>query len=226
MREGLWVRPASQAEYWFDKTTWASQMTFFLLSGAVLLLALPSSRPIEDLTPASFEPAGAFPLIFVIFYGILALALGQAEADWRDRLSTAGQLVQLLGRQLLTLAITLPYWLILLMAHAQSPLLSGLVLLQLGIYGFMMGLFGWGLALLARSEVFRFNLKYSIFILYLVVSFLIPPLRLLSPYWAIVELLGGASIGEASGLLIQGPLVWGGVAASIGLWIRRRLALS
>jgi hypothetical protein len=200
-------------------------MTFLLLTGAVLLLTLPSSLPIEGLSPAAFEPAGSFPLIFVILYGILAMALGQAEANW-GRLPWPGQLIHLLSRQLLALSLTLPYWLMFLMAHAHSPLLSGLILLQLGLYGAALGLFSWRLALTGHSEIFRFNLKYSMFILYLIISFLIPPLHFLNPYWAIGELLGGASIEEASGLLIQGSAAWVGVGVLFALWIRHRLALS
>ena len=208
-------------DFWFDRTTWSAYMAFVLLAGTLLLILLPNSQRIAESlsTPPDTVLFSAF---FVVLYGILAMTLGQAEMEWQERLLWPGTLVHLLARQLLALALTLPYWLIFLIAHSITLWMSLGVLLHLCVYGVVLGLFGWRLALTRRSEIFQFNLKYLSFTLYLIGSFFVPGINYLNPLWPLDRMLA-ENRADWIGLFAQSYLLWAGVGLVFIWWIRRCL---
>jgi len=210
------------ADFWFDRTTWSTYMAFVLLTGLVLLIFLPNSqRIVESLT--ALPDMVIFPAFFVILYGILAITLGQAEIHWQGRLSWSGSLAHLLARQLFALALTLPYWLIFLRAHLLGLEISVGIGLYLCIYGFVLSLFGWRLALTQRSEVFQFNVKYLVFALLLLSSFFVPGIQALNPLWPLEAWLREDSFAQWFGPLLQSSLWWAIVGLLLALWIRHSL---
>ncbi|OGF53223.1 MAG: hypothetical protein A2Z21_09625 [Candidatus Fraserbacteria bacterium RBG_16_55_9] len=206
-------------DFWFDRATWSAYMAFVLLTGATLLILLPSSLSIAE-RPTTPPDTVLFSAFFVILYGILAMTLGQEEIDWQERLLWPGSLLHLLARQLLALVLTLPYWLIFLIAHSLSPFTSLGVLLHFSVYGLVLGLFGWRLALTRRSEIFQFNLKYLSFTLYLIGSFFLPGLNYLNPLWPLDRMLG-ENRTDWIALFTQSYLLWAGVGLLFVWWIRR-----
>jgi hypothetical protein len=209
-------------EFWFDRATWSAYMTFVLLSGMVLLILLPNSQRLSEILPTPPDRI-LFPAFFVILYGILAITLGQAEIEWQERLRWPRSLFHLLARQLFVLALALPYWLIFLLAHSLHLGMSLPILLHTGIYGSVLGLFGWRLALTRRSEIYQFNLKYLLFTLYLLGSFFLPGLNYLNPLWQLDRFLGESPASHWIGLAVQSYLLWAAVAFALVFWIRRCL---
>lgn len=204
-----------EGDFWLDRSTWSTYMAFVLVAGLLLLLFLPGSQRIAELRSPS-DSMVFFPTLFVILYGIVAMTLGQAEFDWQRRLAWPGPLLQLSARQSLALLLTLPYWLTFLSTYSLSPLMSLAVLLQLGIYGSVLGLFGWRLAQSQRSEIFRFNLKYLGFFSFLGASFFVPGLKLLNPFWPLLSLLEEGRLDHYH----WNFLLWVAVGLSMVLWVR------
>ncbi len=203
--------------FWFDSSTWSTYMAFVLLAGLLLLVFLPGTQRIGELQASPANGAAVFSLLFLMIYGIVAMTLGQAEVEWERRLTWPGQLLHLLLRALLALVLTFPYWLVFTLAHSLSPLLSIAILLHLGLVGFVLGLFGWGLALTQRSEIFQFNLKYLGFFLYLAASFFVPGFQFLNAYWPLMALLAEM----APWPYVSFYLLWAGVGLMLALWTRR-----
>ena len=207
------------ADFWFDRTTWSAYMAFVLLTGLVLLIFLPQSQRVLDSLTALPDMV-LFPAFFLILYGILAMTLGQAEIHWQTRLSWSGSLLHLAARQLLALALTLPYWLVFLTAHSLGLEVSSGIFVHLCMYGFVLSLFGWRLALTRRSEVFQFNLKYLIFALYLVGSFFISGISSLNPLWPLEGWLKEYTFTQGVASSLQSVLLWGAVGLLLALWTR------
>lgn len=210
------VRPHLDGDYWFDRGTWSAYITYTLLVGLAAVIALPTSRRISEIEAVPIEASGIFPIFFVVLYGILAITLGQAEPAWRERASVDAQHVHLFVRELFALALALPYWLVYVMADARGPLILLGILLQLWLFGAVLGLFGWRLALTHTSEIFQFNTKYLVYFGSLLVTGLVPAFGALSPFNALDRMLAG-SVWP----VVQGDLVWLAAGAVLAWSIRR-----
>lgn len=210
-------------DYWIDEATWSAYMAFVLITGVLLLIFLPNSQRLGESLASPPPDTVLFPAFFVVLFGILAITLGQAEIEWQARLLWPGSLVHLFTRQLLALGLTLPYWLIFLIAHSINPWISLAVLLHLCVYGLVLGLFGWRLALTRRSDIFQFNIKYLFFTVYFIGSFFLPGLNYLNPLWPLDRLLGENRATDWIPLLVQSYLLWIGVGVLLALWVRRCL---
>jgi hypothetical protein len=184
---------------------------------------LPYSQQIRELTAGIFGAVGLFTVVFVIIYGILAVSLGQLEGhcEWIAEPNWQGHLTHLLARQSLALALTLPYWVVFLAAYG-LPLgrLAG-ILGHLLLYGSVLGLLGWRLALWGRSEIVEFNLKYLGLMAFWAGSMFVPGLRELNPFQTITYWLEGTAFIHGSELLRA--LAWLGLAVLVALWVRRAL---
>lgn len=215
------------SDYWLDRATWSAYLAFLMLAGVALLITLPNNQRVAEASSSHFASSVLFPSLFAILYGILAMALGQAEIEWwRGRLSWAGHLLHLLSRQLLALGLTLPYWLTFIMAYSLAPLVLVGALAHLLVYGYVLSLFGCRLAVSNRSELFQFNLKYLIYAGYLIGSFFVPGLRYLNPFWPLNELLGSNVVAEAGrvNFFLASYILWVAVGILLALWIKRGLS--
>jgi len=213
-----------ESDYWLDRVDWSAYLAFLILGGLVLLIVLPADQRIAQISSENPPPEGLFPAAFVILYGIFAMALGGAEVEaWRGRLSWGGHLIHLLGRQLLALGLTLPYWLTFLRAHSFPSSAALGVFAHLLVYGYVLSLFGCRLALSRRSELFQFNLKYLLFISYLIGCFFVPGLRYLNPFWPLDKLLGKEGLPEGASFFLISYLLWAALGLLLALWIRRAL---
>lgn len=216
-----WHLPRIPWEYWIDRPSWTSYLAFLMITGATVLLSLPYSQQIRELTAGIFGAVGLFTVVFVILYGILAVSLGQLEerCDWIAESDWRGHLTHLLARQFLALALTLPYWVVFLAAYG-LPLgrLAG-ILGHLLLYGSALGLLGWRLALAGHSEIVEFNLKYLGLMAFWSGSLFVPGLRELNPFRPITDWLGGTAAAHGSELLLR-ALAWLGLSVLVALWIR------
>lgn len=215
---GLW---SIDQDFWFDRRTWSAYIGFLVLVAISLLLGLPSSEPVRQLTAGQAWPVGVFPMAFVIVYGVLALTLGQCEVAWEARLSPAGQLGHLGGRLLFALALVIPLWLSYLFAYSREVILIGGLFVHLALYGIVFGLLGWWLGLTRRSEITQFNLKYLLFFSYVVATTLIQGLRYLNPVAPIDAMLWGHQ--GSVGFSVTSELLWVAVGTIAGWRVRRRL---
>jgi uncharacterized membrane protein len=219
-----WHLPRIPWEYWIDRPSWTSYLAFLMITGATVLLSLPYSQQIRELTAGIFGAVGLFTVVFVIIYGIVAVSLGQLEerCDWIAQSDWRGHLTHLLARQFLALALTLPYWVVFLAAYG-LPLerLAG-ILGHLLLYGSVLGLLGWRLAHSGRSEIVEFNLKYLGLMAFWAGSLFIPGLRELNPFQPITYWLEGSPFIHGSELLLR-ALAWLGLAVLVAFWVRRAL---
>lgn len=212
---------SSEPGYWLARSAWSGTMVFLTLTGLALFVGLPSSRPIASEMPFDTQFQMLFPGAFIVLYAILAMNLGQLEAGWRDPAKDhfAGYPHRPLTQQALAFGLTLPYWII-YQATNYLPLPDLLALMaQQVAWGYLTGLFGFALGLGKRSEIAQFNLKYLIFIVFLVGS-LHPAISVINPFVsAFLVLGGGAGLLSAWG----GFLAWLSLGAILSFWIYRRL---
>ena len=216
--EGAEGRSTVDATYWIDRETWPSCLALLLLVSLALLLALPYGARVGELTEGALQPNRIFPVVYVIVYGIVAVTLGQAEARALHPPSWGGRWRRLLARQALAVGLTLPHWTAFLAAYVLPfGLLVGLVL-QLLLYGLVLGLFGWRLALMDSSDLVQFNVKYLALVLLWVGSLFVPGLIALNPFGMVERWLSGTP--EPGGVVVSGGL-WLGLAAALSAWTRR-----
>ncbi|MBI1729970.1 hypothetical protein HY229_04150 [Candidatus Acetothermia bacterium] len=188
-------------DYWFDRETWSSLMAFLLLSGGILLVALPNTTEVGRLTPKSMEATDLFSALYSILFGILAITLGQAELSWGHRLSSQEHFVHLFSRLVVPLVLSLPYWILYIFANIMSPLLIIVLLVHFILYGYVLGLCGWRLSLMGQSEIFQFNIKYLSYFGLVAITFFAAPLQFINPILAITEILGENGMAPALNLL-------------------------
>jgi len=171
-------------DYWFDHRSWPATFIFLILVFVLWGLTYPWDYRVGEFLRSSGE--ALFLGLFLFLFGVLAVTLGQVEAQlWAGRLSPRGQLVHLVVRVAVSLLLVLPLgW-----AFAASGFLEPgrfpLVLGILWLYGTMLACFGWWVGRTGLSELGQFNLKYAGVIGLLLGSVGLPWLRGLSPYTAL-----------------------------------------
>ena len=214
--------PRLQPDYLIERSTWSATIAYVIFAGLVTLAALPVAQRIEKVAPDGGGTIALFSALFCLLFGVLAITIGQAERRWRERLSWIAQLQQLSVRLLFALTLALPYWIVYTMAHVRPLTGLGLIVIHLWLWGLMLGLAGWRLALTPWSDIAQFNLKYAGFFGYLILSGLgqiIPFMGAIGPFRA---LDGLATAGVAAwGLLLQSGAVWIIVSIALAVSIRR-----
>ena len=208
-------------DYWIDGRIWPA--IFALLAILLVLLAVtaPSRRQIGEAVADPSTGGALFAGIFLIVFGIAAITLGQAEAGWHNRLSWRESLLHLVARVAIVLLLTLPFWLVLFAVLSLEAARLPLVLGHLWLFGTVLALFGWWLALTGASDLVQFNVKYLAFFAFLFGSLFLPGLRLLNPFAALEYALWGTVPGSWSPLVAE--LLWLGLggllaAATRGRW--------
>ncbi len=209
-------------DYWFDRETWSSYMAFLLIMAGILLVALPSTLAIRNLTPNPFEFTDLFVGLYAVLFGILAITLGQSELSWQYKLRPTEQLIHLFSRQLLGILLTVPYWVIYVFSNLFNPLVVVGAIFHFALFGSVLGLFGWRLSLTHRPEIFQFNIKYMTLIGLLVVSFFVQPLQFLNPILPIITMIG--ETGTLSSLSLIGfYLVWSMIGIMLAISSLKRV---
>lgn len=207
-------------DYWIDGRTWPA--IFALLAILLVLLAVtsPSRRQVGEVVTDPSTGGALFAGIFVLVFGIAAITLGQAEANWHNRFSWRGSLLHLVARVALTLLLTLPFWLVLFSVLSLDAVRIPLVLGHLWLFGTVLALFGWWLALTGASDLVQFNAKYLAFFAFSFGSLFLPGLRWLNPFAALeYALWGTVPLGWSP--LVTG-LLWLGLGGLLAATTRRR----
>lgn len=215
-----------------DRPTWSLYLGLVGVLGAVVLAALPTTRPLGELGPPGrgADLASFFAGTLIIAYGVVALNLGtgieMARGRARPHLHPYPYLylyLELLLKLLLGLAVTAPFWAIFqgfYFASLGALLLGGVYTLG---YGLVLGLYGLGLRTVG-SEAGRFLLKYLGLTAYLVGTLPLVgmggPARAVNPLYSLMAILQERLqlVEYGVGFLALGAL--GGLAA---LFANRRL---
>lgn len=216
------VMPKLQPDYLIERATWSATITYVVFAAIVTLIALPVEQRIAEISSDAGGTLAIFSALFCLLFGILSITMGQAARRWRARLSFGGQLRQLSARVVFALALALPYWIAYMMAHVGSLSALVLIVVHLGLWGLVLGLAGWRLALTPWSDIVQFNVKYAGFFGYLILAGLgqlVPFVSIVGPFRTLDGLM---SDGVAAwGMLLQGAAVWVVLGVAIGISIRR-----
>ncbi len=214
--------PRLQPDYLVERATWSATITYVVFAGLVTLIALPMEQHIGEVSADAGGTLAVFTALFCLLFGVLTITMGQAERRWRGRLSFGGQLRQLSARVLFALALALPYWIAYMTGHVRSLSALALIVVHLGLWGLMLGLAGWRLALAPWSDIVGFNVKYASFFGYLILSGLgqlVPFVSIVGPFHALDGVMSHGV--EAWGLLVQSAVVWIVLGVALGISIRR-----
>lgn len=157
-----------------NKYNWSSYVSFLILLGLVVLVALPSTRKISETAAAGLNLKSLFTITYIIFYGILAMNSGQLLRWRKSRLGglkrekLAFLLAALLLQLLFLIFITLPYWIIFTSITYVGPLSTLWAIAHLLFWGFDLGMVGLVVGLAFKSEISQFNIKYFSLATYLI----------------------------------------------------------
>lgn len=159
--------------YLINRATWSLYGALLIFTGAVLLIALPLTKKIANIAGSGPGITSFFAGAIVIMYGLFAINAGQGGAGWKSRYGPryTRYIGHLILQLIFALFVTAPYWTlfkVVTYTELAAVLWSTAHLL---IYGLLLALFGFWLALTVKSEVLQFDLKYIVFIAYLVGTF-------------------------------------------------------
>lgn len=195
--------------------TWSVYLSYLILSGIPLLMALPSTTRIDALVEPRLSMLPIFAIVAILLFAIYSLNFGPVHA----RLRKPPQEIQmsLLAHVCLLLLLSLPYWTVFqgISGHSIGRVVGALTYLVL--YGSCWALGGLVIGLRWPSEIAQFNLKYALLIASILGTFFI--LRPLNPLLTLSIWFGEGSLNEQWGFLLMG---YGGlilVVLALFMWV-------
>lgn len=223
-REQPLSRPRRQRDlpwdYWIDGRVWPAVFALLAILLVLLVVTSPSRRPVGEAVTDPSTGGALFAGGFILVFGIAAITLGQAEANWHNRLPWRGSLLHLGARVALALLLTIPFWMVLFSVLSLDVGRIPLVLGYLWLFGTVLALFGWGLALTGTSDLVQCNVKYLAFFAFLFAGFFVPGLRGVNPFAALEFALWGTVPPGWSPL--GAGLWWLGLGGLLAAATRRR----
>ncbi len=181
---------------WLTAQTLSFHLSYLILTGIPLLLALPTPSRIDELLEPQMNFLGLFSTVTILLFIVYALNMGVAHAKSSRPALALPMRIALLG------LFSLPYWTIYqgLTALAPDRLLFALIyLLWQGLcwaYG------GWLIAMRWPSEITQFNIKYALAALILSVTFFL--LQPLNPFLMLSLWLSESPLHNQSLFLVAG----------------------
>ena len=195
----MWERAHS---YLIHEKNWSLYVSFLIFTGLALVMALPPGGQAAVISDYTLNLKMLFTIVYVVLYGIIAMNLGQQlqfasyqVTSSQLRESTAACRLCLTAQLAFALFITAPYWIVFKTISYATWLQIFWAVGHLGVYGFVLGLFGFWLAVLTDSEIARFNLKYAVFVCYLLSTLFVSVTHPLNPFHALSFILGGEQSG-------------------------------
>ncbi len=191
---------------------WSAYMSYLILSGIPLLLALPSSARISELIEPHWNMSSVFLIIATILFAVYSFNVGL-------KLSPQGARVHPLAHVLFLLVLSLPYWTVFtgIVGHGLDRLLGALG--YLGLYGACWALLGVPLGKRWPTEIAQFHIKYALLIIAIVMTFFV--LRPLNPILMLSLWFGEGPLHEQRGFLLMGYLSLGVILGILLWWTER-----
>lgn len=195
--------------------TWSAYLSYLILSGIPLLMALPSTARIDALVEPRLSMLPIFTTVATLLFAIYSLNFGPVQARLRQPPQQIP--MSLLAHVCLLLVLSLPYWTVFqgISGHSIGRVLGALTYLVL--YGSCWALGGLVIGLRWPSEIAQFNLKYALLIASMLGTFFV--VRPLNPLLALSIWFGEGSLDEQWGFLLMG---YGGlvlVGLALFMWV-------
>jgi hypothetical protein len=195
--------------------TWSSYVSYLILSGIPLLMALPSTARIDALVEPRLSMLPVFTTVTTLLFAVYSLNFGPVHAKLKKPLREIQTSV--LAHVVLLLVLSLPYWTVFqgISGHSIGRVVGALSYLVL--YGSCWALGGLVIGVRWPSEIAQFNLKYALLIVGMLGTFFI--VRPLNPLLTLSIWFGEGSPSEQWGFLLMG---YGGlllVVLALLMWV-------
>lgn len=180
--------------------TWSTYVSYLILSGIPLLMALPSTARIDALIEPRLRMLPIFTTVTTLLFTIYSINFGLVHAKLKKTLREIQTSVP--AHVCLLLVLSLPYWTVFqgISGHSIGRVVGALAYLVL--YGSCWALGGLVIGLRWSSEIAQFNLKYALLIAGMLGTFFI--VRPLNPLLTLSLWFGEGSLSEQWGFLLMG----------------------
>lgn len=205
--------------YLINSHNWSLYVSLLIFTGLALILALPPGGQAAVVSDYSLNLKMLFTIVYIVIYGIVAMNLGQqiqfasyqVPSSQVRGFTTTFKLANLRTCQLylitqlaFALFITTPYWIVFKAIIYASWVQIFWGAGHLFIYGFVLGLFGLLLATLTDSEIVQFNVKYAVFVGFLLGTLFISVAHPLNPFHVLSFILEGEWAGPSAPFFLEG----------------------
>lgn len=191
-------------------TTWSTYVSYLVLAGIPLAMALPASARIDALVEPRLNMLPIFVTVQSVLFTISALNFGPAHAKLRK--PPRATHISLLAHVGFLMVLSLPYWTIFEGISGVSCARIAGALAYLALYGACWALIGLAIGLRWPSEITQFNIKYALLIPSLIGTLFV--LRPLNPFLVLSLWFGEGSLRGQWGFLV---LSYGSLALGISL---------
>lgn len=194
----MWERERS---YIISRHNWSLYVSLLIFTGLALVMALPPGGQAAVLSDYWLDLKMLFVIVYVVIYGIVAMNLGQ---NIPSNPQEPGAVRLLFAQLAFALFITTPYWIVFKTIIYASWFQIFWAIGHLFMYGFVLGLFGFLLAVRTESEIAQFNVKYAVFVGFLLGTLFISAAHPLNPFHALSFILGREHIGPPTWFFLEG----------------------
>lgn len=193
--------------------TWSVYVSYLVLTGIPLVLALPSSERIDALSEPRLSMLPIFATVSTVLFTIYALNFGPAHA--RLRRPPREIHTSVLAHVGFLMLLSLPYWTVFEGISGLSVARIAGALVYVVLYGACWALIGLAIGLRWPSEITQFNVKYALLIVSVIGTFFV--LRPLNPFLVLSLWFGEGSLREQWGFLL---LAYGSLVLGVSIFLR------
>lgn len=182
--------------------SWSTYVSYLILAGIPLLLALPSPARVDALIEPRLNLTSVFMIIAIVLFSVYSFNFGLAHT--RLEIPPKEIRINLFAHILFLMVLSLPYWTVFagLTGHGLDRLCGAVG--YLGLYGACWALLGVPLGRRWPTEIAQFHIKYALLIIGIGATFFV--LRPLNPFWMLSLLFSEGTLREQVGFLITGYL--------------------
>ncbi len=229
----MWER---EYGYIISSHNWSLYVSLLIFTGLALVLALPPGGQTAVISDDDLDLKMLFTIVYIMIYGIVAMNLGQniqsnsqtvQQSDSQKSKAVGlfdySTVRRLMAQLAFALFITTPYWIVFKTIIYASWVQIFWGAGHLFIYGFVLGLFGLLLATLIDSEITQFNVKYAVFVGFLLSTLFISALHPLNPFHALSFILEGERAGPSALFFLEGYGALALIGAFLLFLIRRTM---
>ncbi len=190
--------------------SWSTYVSYLILTGIPLLLALPSPARVDALIEPRLNLASVFMIITTVLFAVYSFNFGLAYA--RLDIPPNEIRINLFAHILFLVVLSLPYWTVFagITGHGLDRLCGALG--YLGLYGACWAVVGVPIGRRWATEIAQFHMKYALLIVGIGVTFFV--LRPLNPFLMLSLWFGEGALREQMGFLLMGYLV---LATALGI---------
>lgn len=194
--------------------SWSTYVSYLILTGIPLLLALPSPARVDALIEPRLNLATGFMIIATALFAVYSFNFGLAHA--RLDLPPTEIRINLFAHVLCLVVLSLPYWTVFagITGHGLGRLCGALG--YLGLYGACWAVLGVPIGRRWPTEIAQFHMKYALLIVGMGVTFFV--LRPLNPFLMLSLWFGEGALCEQVGFLIMGYLSLIAALGALSWW--------